>query len=110
MSMTASVTSYIYEWPTTKTKLRGHINHDCEMSHLNVKLISHFNASTTLRQNIIGRVYNCHAFDRINFHKILTWQQTFCCCSYVVRSLNLLPVVNSHSHFTRFLFLGDNFL
>ena len=56
MSMTASVTSYIYEWPTTKTKLRGHINHDCEMSHLNVKLISSYFAYEKYLSSVYKRL------------------------------------------------------
>lgn len=55
MSMTASVTSYIYEWPTT-TKLRGHINHDCKMSHLNVKLISSYFAYEKYLSSVYKRL------------------------------------------------------
>lgn len=57
MSMTASVTSYIYEWPTTTTtKLRGHINHDCKMSHLNVKLISSYFAYEKYLSSVYKRL------------------------------------------------------
>lgn len=60
-------------------------SHVLKTRDLNVNLISHFNASTILRQKYHYKDLQLSrlklTFGRIHFHKILTWKN---CCSNIV--------------------------